>query len=119
MSRRRRRSSASRAALFPELDASAGWVHSGGDRALGISSSAKGDAFNAQGVVSSYELDLFGRLRDLTAARAPYLGTQAAARTARLTVVSSIATGWLTYAADTSLLKLARDTATAARPASI
>jgi multidrug efflux system outer membrane protein len=32
-----------RAALFPELDASAGWTHSGGDRALGISSSAKGD----------------------------------------------------------------------------
>lgn len=106
----------SRAALFPELNSSAGWVHSGGDRALGISSSSKGDAFNAQGVVSSYELDLFGRLHDLTdQARATYLGTQAAARTARLTVVSSIATGWLTYAADTSLLKLARDTATSAR----
>jgi multidrug efflux system outer membrane protein len=41
----------SRAALFPELDGSAGWVHSGGDRALGISSSTKGDAFNAQGGV--------------------------------------------------------------------
>lgn len=105
-----------RSALFPELDASAGWVHSGGDRALGISSSSKGDAFNAQGVVSSYELDLFGRLRDLTAAaRASYLGTQAAARSARLSVVSSIATGWLAYAADTSLLKLARDTQTAAK----
>jgi multidrug efflux system outer membrane protein len=106
----------SRAALFPQLDSSAGWVHSGGDRGLGISSSTKGDAFNAQGVVSSYELALFGRLRDLTdQARATYLGTQAAARTARLTVVSSIATGWLTYAADTSLLKLARDTATSAQ----
>lgn len=106
----------SRAALFPQLDSSAGWVHSGGDRALGISSTVKGDAFNAQGVVSSYELDLFGRIRDLTdQARAQYLGTQAAARTARLTVVSSIATGWLTYAADTSLLTLARDTATSAQ----
>jgi outer membrane protein, multidrug efflux system len=106
----------SRAALFPELDTSGGWVRSGGDRALGISSSTKGDAFNAQGVVSSYELDLFGRLRDLTdQARATYLGTQAAARATRLTLVASIATGWLTYAADTSLLKLARDTATSAQ----
>ena len=106
----------SRAALFPELDSSASWTHSGGDRALGISSSTKGDSFNAQGVVSSYELDLFGRLHDLTdQARAAYLGTQAAARATRLTLVSSIATGWLTYAADTSLLKLARDTAVSAQ----
>jgi multidrug efflux system outer membrane protein len=30
-------------------------------------------------------------------------------------VVSSIATGWLAYAADTSLLKLAHDTETAAK----
>jgi multidrug efflux system outer membrane protein len=50
-------------------------------------------------------------------ARASYLGTQAAARSARLSVVSSIATGWLAYAADTSLLKLAHDTETAARTA--
>jgi multidrug efflux system outer membrane protein len=106
----------SRSALFPELDTSAGWTHSGGDRGLGVSSGAKGDSFNAQGVVSSYELDLFGRLRDLTdQARAEYLGTQAAARATRLTLVASIATGWLTYAADTSLLKLARDTATSAQ----
>ncbi|MDE1917293.1 MAG: efflux transporter outer membrane subunit [Sphingomonadales bacterium] len=105
-----------RAALFPEFDASAGWVHSGGDRGLGVSSSAKGDAFNAQGIVSSYELDLFGRLRDLSdQARASYLGTQAAAQATRLTLVASIATGWLTYGADTSLLQLARDTAKSAQ----
>ena len=72
------------------------------------------DATYAAGVqVPSFELDLFGRIRSQSnAALNRYLATEAGARSTRLTLVSDIATAWLTYASDASLLQIAQDTAT-------
>ena len=63
------------------------------------------------GVVPSFEIDLFGRLRSLTdVQRNRFFATEAAARATRLALVSDIALAWLTYAADRSLLAIAQDT---------
>lgn len=65
---------------------------------------------------TSFELDLFGRVRSLTrSAQDRYFAQEAAARQTRLVLVSSIATAWLTYAADQSLLRIARETAASAQ----
>lgn len=65
---------------------------------------------------ASFELDLFGRLRSLNkAALQQYFGTEAAVRSARLTVVGDVASAWLTLATDRSLLAIAIDTEASAR----
>ena len=100
-----------RAALLPELDASASASHSGGDGAV-----RAGDAFAAGGSIPAYELDLFGRVRSLTTVeRNRYLGTVAAARAVRLLLVAEAAEAWIACGADASLLAIARDTAATAR----
>ncbi|MBQ0931106.1 efflux transporter outer membrane subunit [Ideonella alba] len=61
--------------------------------------------------LSSYEIDLLGRVRDASdAAAASLLATEAAARAARLALVTQTATAWLTLAADTEQLRLVRAT---------
>ena len=72
-------------------------------------------AFSAQIGTTAFEIDLFGRLRSLSrAALDRYFATEAGARATRLTLVGEVASGWLTYAADRSLLKVAEDTAKSA-----
>ena len=70
-----------------------------------------------QAGVSSFEIDLFGRLQSLNdAAFDEYLGTETALRAARLTLVAEVANAYLTLASDRSLLAIASDTeASAAR----
>jgi len=59
--------------------------------------------------LSSYELDLLGRVRNLDdAAAASLLATEAAGRSARLALITQTATAWLTLAADTEQLVLAQ-----------
>jgi outer membrane protein, multidrug efflux system len=59
----------------------------------------------------SFELDLFGRIRSLTNAELNrYLASEAAARATRLTLIGDIAEAWLTYAADSSLMRVAEAT---------
>lgn len=71
--------------------------------------------FSANVGTTAFELDLFGRIRSLTgAALDRYFETEAAARATRLTLVGGIATAWVSYAADQSLLKVAQDTALSA-----
>jgi len=95
-----------RAQQLPQLNANAG-VTASGDRDNGI-----GADYQAGLGVPSFELDLFGRLRSLThAEQERYFATEAAARATRLTLVSDIANAWLNYAADSSLLLIARQTA--------
>ncbi len=73
-------------------------------------------AFSAQIGTTAFELDLFGRIRSLSrAALDRYFATEAGARATRLTLVGDVASAWLTYAADRSLLKVAQDTATSAQ----
>lgn len=66
--------------------------------------------------ITGYEVDLFGRLASLSgAARDRYLASVSAARAARLALVAEVANAWLACAADRSLLRLAEETAAAAR----
>ena len=65
---------------------------------------------------NAFEVDLFGRVRSLShAALDQYFATEAGARATRLTLVGNIATAWLTYGYDRSLLKIAQDTVTSAQ----
>ncbi len=61
--------------------------------------------------ITTWELDLFGRVRSLRdQALETYLATGEAARAAQVSLVAEIANAWLTLAADRSLLALAHDT---------
>lgn len=61
----------------------------------------------------SYELDLFGRIRSLKdQALEQYLATEQARQSVQLTIVSQVATSYLTLAADRERLKLAKETLT-------
>jgi multidrug efflux system outer membrane protein len=113
-----------RAQQFPQLDAAAGATVTG-ERNGSSSGSGSGSANNSgSGVVANYqaglqvasfELDLFGRLRSLTHAQLEqYFATEAGARATRLTLVADVASAWLTYAADSSLLVVAAQTAASA-----
>jgi multidrug efflux system outer membrane protein len=104
-----------RGEIFPQIDGTArhNITHSG---ALSSNATPGGGGqtsrtYSVQAGLSSFEVDLFGRLRNLSdAAFDQYLGTEAALRGARLTLVSQIATSYLTLAADRSLLAIATDT---------
>ena len=114
-----------RAELLPEIGASAdyGFRDSGtgstnttgtGTNVGNIGGGAR-SSFSTNVGITAFEIDLFGRVRSLsTAAQNRYFATEAAARATRLTLVGDIATAWLTYAADQSLLKIAQDTAASA-----
>ena len=81
----------------------------------GIVTGGGGSAFSAQVGTNAFEIDLFGRLRSLSrAALDRYFATEAGARATRLTLVGEVATAWLDYAADRSLLTVAEDTARSA-----
>jgi multidrug efflux system outer membrane protein len=99
-----------RAQQFPQVDASAGATLNGSGSGSGVE-----DSYQAGLSVPNFEIDLFGRLRSLTdVQRNRYFATEAAARTTRLALVADIATAWLTYAADASLLRIAEDTVASA-----
>ena len=99
-----------RAQQFPQVDASAGATLNGSGSGSGVE-----DSYQAGLSLPNFEIDLFGRLRSLTdVQRNRYFATEAAARTTRLALVADIATAWLTYAADASLLRIAEDTVASA-----
>ena len=61
--------------------------------------------------LSSYEIDLLGRVRNASdAAAATLLATEAGARSARLALVAQTVSAWLTLAADGEQLQLAQQT---------
>ncbi|GFE56287.1 adeC/adeK/oprM family multidrug efflux complex outer membrane factor [Geobacter sp. AOG1] len=63
--------------------------------------------------VSSYELDLFGRVRSLKdQALEQYLATEQARRSVQISLVSQVAGTWLALAADRERLQLAKETLT-------
>jgi len=75
------------------------------------SSNGGGSAFSVGLGVTAFEIDLFGRVRNLTrAALDRYFATEAAARATRLALVGDVADAWLTYATDNSLLIIAQQT---------
>ena len=59
----------------------------------------------------AWELDLFGRLDSLREqALQEYFATEAAQRSARISLIASVANAWLTLQADQALLDVSRDT---------
>lgn len=62
---------------------------------------------------SAFELDLFGRVRNLSqAGLQEYFATEEAQRAARIALIGEVATAWLTMAADQDQLRLSRETLT-------
>ncbi len=79
----------------------------------GVSGSAASDLqyFSANAGVSSFEIDLFGRVRNLSqAALEQYFATEEAQRTTRVTLIGEIANAWLTLASDRDQLAIAQQT---------
>ncbi len=105
-------------ALFPVIDASGRVSTENGSNR--VRSSSAGGSNSGSGTDTSYgadigttafEIDLFGRLRNQSsAAFAEYMGTAAAVRAARLTLIGEVARAYLQYATDKSLLAIATDT---------
>ncbi|CAN5419273.1 AdeC/AdeK/OprM family multidrug efflux complex outer membrane factor [soil metagenome] len=116
-----------RAELLPTVDAGAGYTfrknssaggsaNTGTTGTTGSSSGGTSNSFSANVGITAFEIDLFGRIRSLSdAAQNRYFETEATARATRLTLIGDIATGWLTYASDKSLLGIAEQTAAVAR----
>ncbi len=122
-----------RGAQLPQLDASLGITerrgsttslgngtgNTGTGTGTGTNAGAGGNGlrtnYSTQLGITGFELDLFGRLASLTRAQQnSYFATEAGARATRLTLVGDIATAWLNYASDASLLAVAQQTARSA-----
>jgi len=101
-----------RSELFPMVDAAGAWSK---ERVPGIVSGtgqpATVELYNVNLGISSWELDLFGRIRSLKdAALERYLATEQARVSAQISLVSEVANTYLTLAADRENLKLAQST---------
>lgn len=103
-----------RSALFPAVDAglSKTTEHLPGDI---YSTQATGPVtyqqYQANLGVTSWELDLFGRLRSLRDnALESYLSTAATEEATRISLIAEVANGYLTLCADNDLLTLAKET---------
>jgi outer membrane protein, multidrug efflux system len=109
-----------RAALFPTItaDASATYlqepasVASGGALPGGAGSGTiHAKVFSLTAATSAYELDLFGKVRDLTgAAQARYFANRQARDAAQITLISEVAGDYLAIGADRAQLAIAEET---------
>ncbi len=102
------------AAEFPTIN---GEVSGNKSRSLNSSSSNNStnisESYNANVGLSSYELDFFGKARNLSKADfESYLSVKENERTTRITIIAEVTNAWLTMAADKSLLNFAKETAT-------
>jgi outer membrane protein, multidrug efflux system len=114
-----------RAELFPSVDASAveqaqhipiGILTSGLPPAIlagagPLPSGVTEHTYNVGVGFTSYELDLFGRIRSLShAALQQYFSSGETRRSVQLTLVAEVATAYVTVLADQTLLDITRDT---------
>jgi len=76
----------------------------------GTATAESSDLFSASVGVSNFELDLFGRQKNLSrAAFETYLSTESGARSTRFAVVAETATAYVTLAADQDLLRVSQE----------
>ena len=95
-----------RADRVPSIEATAAMVRTGGDRPVT-------DAFTAGVGITEFELDLFGRVRNLSqAALQQYFAQEEARRSAQLTLIAEVANAYLTLAADQEQLRVVQLTLT-------
>ena len=113
-----------RAALFPTIGASATANYSqeplsvvaGGAVAPGQSSVYNERLYSLGAGVTNWQLDLFGKVRDMTkAAQDQYFATRQARDAAQITLVGEVATDYLTLSSDRSLLAIAQATFTSGK----
>ncbi|MGH6986271.1 MAG: efflux transporter outer membrane subunit [Caulobacteraceae bacterium] len=107
-----------RSQLFPTISANAGANFSGAPAATsrGGTGYVNEHIYSADVGFSGWELDFFGRLRNLSkAAREQYFAAQETQREAQITLVGQVAQAWLTLAADRSSLAVDRRTLAAAQ----
>ena len=102
----------SRADLFPTVAATgAGSRSRTADDLTAAGRSNTGGQYNAQIGFASYEIDFFGRVRNLNdAALQEFLRVGENARSVRLSLIADVAGAWLTLDADARRLLLARET---------
>ncbi|MBN8757015.1 MULTISPECIES: efflux transporter outer membrane subunit [Variovorax] len=101
-----------RASLFPTVEAGAGGSRSRTPGSLSTGGEARiGSQYSADLGLTSYEIDLFGRVRNLgESALQSYFQTEETRRSTQISLIASVATAWLQLAADEQRLLLARNT---------
>jgi outer membrane protein, multidrug efflux system len=100
-----------RAALLPQIDATASYTRESYPPALSFGFAYTTSYYDLGVGVSSYEVDLFGRVRSLThAALEQYMVQEETRRGAQLSLIAEIANAYLTLAADRELRQLAQQT---------
>ncbi|MGJ7553597.1 efflux transporter outer membrane subunit [Variovorax sp. RB3P1] len=101
-----------RAGLFPAVDAGAGGSRSRTPGSLSNSGEPRiASQYSADLGLTNYEIDLFGRVRNLgEAALQSYFQTEATQRSTQISLVAAVATAWLQLAADEQRLQLAGNT---------
>ena len=99
----------SRADLFPTIAASADETASRTPASMSATGQeSTSHVYTASLGMTTYELDLFGRVRNMNEqALQSYMQTEAAQRTTQMTVITEIAQTWLSLGASKDLLKLA------------
>ncbi|MCR6481089.1 efflux transporter outer membrane subunit [Variovorax sp. ZS18.2.2] len=98
-----------RSALFPALDLTGSGSRSR-PNVTGVGGSV-GSQYSVNFGFNAWELDFFGRIRALKdQALAQYLSTEEARKAAQISLIASVATGWLTLIADDELLEITRQT---------
>jgi multidrug efflux system outer membrane protein len=97
---------------FPAPVASGGATRShGGAEATGVPGGATSDRLSVGVSVPSFELDFWGRVRDLSeAARARYLATVQAQRSFRLSLIQDVASTYLAWVEANEQIRLAEQT---------
>ncbi|WP_191488526.1 AdeC/AdeK/OprM family multidrug efflux complex outer membrane factor [Pseudomonas sp. FEN] len=101
-----------RADLFPAISATGSGTRQRQPASVTQTGSAvTSGSYSATLGISSYELDLFGRIRSLSdQAALTYLSSEEARRSTQLSLVASVANAYLTWRADQELLALTQDT---------
>jgi multidrug efflux system outer membrane protein len=101
-----------RAGLFPTVEAGAGGSRSRTPGSLSTSGEARyATQYSADLGLTSYELDLFGRVRNLSeSALQSYFQTEQTRHSTQISLIAAVATAWLQLAADEQRLQLARST---------
>ena len=102
-----------RSALFPALGLTGSGSRSSPNpyQAFDSSAGSVSSQYSVNFGFSAWELDFFGRIRALKdQALAQYLATEEARKAAQISLIASVATGWLTLMADDELLEITRQT---------
>jgi len=101
-----------RADLLPTIAANGSATYARGSTAETLPGADRtSHIFSVNAGLSAFEIDLFGRVRNLTkAALEQYLATEEGARATRITLIAELASAYLTMAADQDQLRISQGT---------